>query len=158
MLKRYDYVVTVICLFVVLGAVACSLIWTQPDEEADNAPTAAYEAARLGMVAVKLTKPELVAPICVAAKSVVWPILMSATDGTIGLKDEVVGIFSDVAAHFDAGDVWLTLMEPALRLLEATFDPRVEFKGNWLAVLKGFTGGLIDECDGTEAHKPEVQC
>ena len=143
-------VVTVIALL----TTGCTIKWTQP-EPIENAPTIAYEFGYSVMLAVKVEEPELVAPMCIASKDIVWPMLEGATAGTVKLRSDMIGIYANVARHYGAKETWIAIMGPALVFLNATIAPQVEFQDNWLDVLKAFTGGIMDACDGTDTHKPK---
>jgi len=145
-----------IIIFLFLITTGCFLKITTPDGGPRLSlitPESTYYLAQGGMIALMGEDATIATIICQEASETLWPILESASGATIELKDEVVNALITTADRHQLKDKWLQLMGPALGFLNATFQPEVTFKDNWLEILRGFTGGIIDACEKTNTHR-----
>lgn len=150
-------ILTGIAALIIAGATTgCAFHMQRPDDDPTLiTPMATYYAAQGGMIALANENATVASIVCAAASEKIWPILESASGATIELKDEVISILIEAAASAGLKDEWLAYMAPALGLLNEVFNPEVVFQDGWLPILKGFVGGVVDTCMGTDTHKPE---
>ena len=146
-------------LIMVIAAVAllsgCALYWSNPDDGPSLiTPLSIYYAAQGGMIALENKDATAASIVCAVASEQIWPILESASGATIELKETVIKTLTAAAKEAGLKDEWLAYMAPGLGLLNEVFNPEIVFQDNWLPILKGFAGGVIDQCEGTDTHRP----